>query len=160
MSYSVYRPEILMIARTSMPQLSVATAVFQILRTLTPGRLIAPALLMRSAGSMPNNSAGAKSHTRKGELSPWLNCRYTIARMPLKAARMPYAQAVFPQTAALLLRDVYNVAHRPFRNLVSIRRRLVDNRTVEHHGGRTTTVKVVCRYAAIRLHEFRKLQQA
>lgn len=133
MSYSVYRPEILTIARTNIPQLNVATAVFQILRALTPGRLNALALLMRSAGSMPNNSAGAKSHTRNGELSPWLNCRYTTAKMPQKAARIPYTHAVFPQTAVLLLRDVNNVAHRPFRNLISVGRRLIDHDSVENH---------------------------
>lgn len=64
-----------MMDRTSMPALSVAIPEFQIRLTGAFGRRIPFVRLKISAGSIPSSREGANSQIRKGELSPWLNCR-------------------------------------------------------------------------------------
>jgi len=63
-----------MMARTSMPALSVAIAEFQSRRTAIPGLCFSlitlPAMI---AGIIPSTSDGRNNQIRNGELSPWLN---------------------------------------------------------------------------------------
>jgi len=63
-----------MMARTSMPALSVAIAEFQSRRTAIPGLcfglITLPVML---AGIIPSTSDGRNNQIRNGELSPWLN---------------------------------------------------------------------------------------
>lgn len=74
---------------TSMPVLNVATAEFQIRLAGRFGSLKLRVLLKSKAGIAPSSSGGANSQIKKGELSPWLNCRYTVLNTPQNAARIP-----------------------------------------------------------------------